>query len=567
MEERFNKKLYMGIVEDNYDPNRKGRLKVRVQSLYNEIPVESIPYASPFMDLAGKEFKVPSVGKIVNVLFLTNDFYDPYYIYSENYNINLENKLSDLSADEYVNFVALLFDERTQISADSEELTIDHFYNKMTINKESINHELKDNNQLLNLGDRAADQDAVLGNHWFEWFDRFVDELLLPTSLLGNMMAPVQKVKLDILLQEYKVIKDTFRSNHVKIVDNNQVTTLERTPATDTTKEDKNLIDNTIKFDDADDMQNIVDQQNEESCKNEKSGKPSTQLPQPETETNENNTNFIPEGGSYEKRLIDGKIYTVTDQNRTFIDNLEKSIEANKKLDNSSSNGKYKGQNYYIEGQQNQKSKVYDPQEIENSKITMPDSVGNYPIYLTGASGSTKSGVMYKNKLVIADYYPPFKKMVDAAKIDGVTIILNDAFRKYEDQMKLRVKNAPYNKKNNKEFLETSSSTNFNPYTGRPGWSRHHYGIAFDISTAGGKNKAYKWLEKNALAFGFIRTVKSETWHWEYEPWTILNISQDKYARVPKGHSTWNISDDDDTGTTSRPNTSKKNTPSDNSEC
>ncbi len=575
MELRFERKLYMGIVEDNYDPNRKGRIKVRVQSLYNMIELNDIPFASPFMDLTGKEYKIPSIGKIVNILFLTNNFYDPYYIYSENYNVNLQNKLDALSEDEYVNFIALLFDERTQIHATSEELTIDHLYNKITINKESINHELKDNTQLLNLGDRKAKQDAVLGNHWFNWMDKFVNTLLQPTSLLGNQSAPIIRPQIDALLQEYQAIKHTFVSNHVKIVDNNQVTKLERDPKTDTSKEDKNLIDNTFKQDiNIKNLQNKIEEENKKSCQNEISSRPSSQLPQPETEEHENESDFAPNEGSYEQRIINGQIYTVTDTNREKLDNFEKSLEAEKELDQHIPSGKFKGQSYYIDDQYNQKSKVYNPEEIDKIEITMPNDAGQYNRYLRSSEPYDKKiAFKLQNKLVIDKYYPPIKKLIDSAKSDGIDITLNDAFRKFEDQMKLRIQNAPQNKKNDENFLTSASSTQFKPYTGRPGYSRHHFGVAFDISTAGGKNAAYKWLEKNGLNFGFIRTVKSETWHWEYKPWDIegVNIrSWDKYAIVPKGHSTWNDDTDEPQQqivTKQTKHNKKDNKPNDIKEC
>jgi hypothetical protein len=140
--------FYVGIVEDNKDPNRKGRIKVRVQTLYHNIPVEDIPYAYPFAGLAGKEFQVPAIGKLVNILFLSDDLYSPYYIYSENYNENLQRKLKDLSDEEYVDFTAMLFDESTQIFVKGKEFTMDHLLNKITINNTSINLELKDNQQI-----------------------------------------------------------------------------------------------------------------------------------------------------------------------------------------------------------------------------------------------------------------------------------------------------------------------------------------------------------------------------------------------------------------------------------
>lgn len=281
--------FYVGTVEDNKDPNRKGRIKVRVQTLYHNIAIEDMPYAYPFAGLAGKEFQVPAIGKLVNILFLSDDLYSPYYIYSENYNTNLQSKLKDLSEEEYVNFVALLFDERTNIFADSGELTIDHLYNKITINNTSINHELKDNNQMLNLGSKDSEQEAVLGTRFFDWMDRFVKELLNPFSLVGNMGAPVLKPKLQALCQEYQATqakKKNFLSDNVRIVDNGSVKKLERTPSTVFRKDDVDLILSML--DEKDQCQDYKEQeskekeilqkavkaQNKKACKQGKSAKP-----------------------------------------------------------------------------------------------------------------------------------------------------------------------------------------------------------------------------------------------------------------------------------------------------
>ena len=92
-------KLFVGVVEDNKDDKRKGRVRVRVQGVFNDIQLDHIPWASPFRSLDGKSFCVPAIGKIVNVLFNGGDIYDPQYIYSENYNINLQNKLNNLNTD------------------------------------------------------------------------------------------------------------------------------------------------------------------------------------------------------------------------------------------------------------------------------------------------------------------------------------------------------------------------------------------------------------------------------------------------------------------------------------
>lgn len=282
--------FYVGTVEDNKDPNRKGRIKVRIQSLFHDIPVEDIPYAYPFAGLAGKEFQVPAIGKLVNILFLSDDLYSPYYIYSENYNTNLQNKLRDLSDEEYVNFVALLFDERTNIFADSEELTIDHRYNKITINNNSINHELKDNNQILNLGSKNSGQQAVLGTRFFEWMDKFIEELLRPHCLVDSYMQPILRPKLNKLCREYQYIrkqKKSFTSDNVMIVDNASVKNLKRNPSTITDKHDIDLV--LAMLDEKDQCQDYKEQeskeqeildkaikkQNKKSCKQDKGSKPS----------------------------------------------------------------------------------------------------------------------------------------------------------------------------------------------------------------------------------------------------------------------------------------------------
>lgn len=274
------RKLYIGVVEENKDPRKQGRIKVRVQTLYHSIPVEDIPWAAPFASLAGKSYEVPAVGKLVNVLFFQNDLYDPYYMFSENYNINLQNKLKDLSDEEYINFVALLFDERTQISADSQELTIDYLYNKMTINSSSINHELKDNTCKLNLGKKNAEQEAVLGTTFFAWMDEFMRELLIPSSLIDNSGGEILKPKLNQIIRNYFKSRKKFVSKHVKIVDNDLIDVLERSPETDNRKNDVDLIiSDTYESMDYINQQKVnskVQSENDDACKKAQENAPTT---------------------------------------------------------------------------------------------------------------------------------------------------------------------------------------------------------------------------------------------------------------------------------------------------
>jgi hypothetical protein len=248
-------KTYVGVVEDNEDPKKMGRVKVRVMDVFDEIEVEDIPWAMPWKDLNGNEFNIPEKGKVVMVVFDQGNQDSPEFIYADHYNINLEKKLESLSQSDYISMKSLIFDHKTQIYVnDSEGLKIDHKYNNINITENTIDLNLKDNNRSVNIGDAAAGQQAILGNHWMNWFDEFVDNLLGANAgpFLGNLGAPViaNPAMISCLLK-YKALRDpVFLSHHVNIVDNNQVKTVASTKREDdsqsgdkwvSTKEDNEL--------------------------------------------------------------------------------------------------------------------------------------------------------------------------------------------------------------------------------------------------------------------------------------------------------------------------------------
>lgn len=216
---------YIGVVVDNNDPDRLGRIKVKVMDVYDDFETVDIPWAKPWKDLSGNSFNVPENGKVVTVVF---DDDKPEYIYADNYNINLENKLKKLEEGDYLSMKSILFDHKTQIYVnDLEGLKIDHKYNNINIKNESINLNLKDNNKFINIGDEMADQQMILGNHFLDWVDKFLNALqngLLDSSGgLVNLTPNLQKVIL-----EFKMFKELkYLSHHVNIVDNNKIQTVQ----------------------------------------------------------------------------------------------------------------------------------------------------------------------------------------------------------------------------------------------------------------------------------------------------------------------------------------------------
>jgi len=89
-----------------------------------------------------------------------------------------------------------------------------------------------------------------------------------------------------------------------------------------------------------------------------------------------------------------------------------------------------------------------------------------------------------------------FLKMQAAAHSAGVDISLSSGFRTMAQQQYFW------------DCYQTKKCNNGN-LAARPGHSNHQSGSAVDLTTS-------TWLKNNAARFGFVRTVPSEPWHYEF---------------------------------------------------
>src|SRR5688572_17720528 len=91
--------------------------------------------------------------------------------------------------------------------------------------------------------------------------------------------------------------------------------------------------------------------------------------------------------------------------------------------------------------------------------------------------------------------------MQQAAAADGVSIAIVSGFRTMDQQ---------------EYFYACYVNCNCNNcnLAARPGYSNHQSGHALDLNTSA--NGVLNWLNNNAAAYGFMRTVSSEPWHWEW---------------------------------------------------
>ena len=131
-----------------------------------------------------------------------------------------------------------------------------------------------------------------------------------------------------------------------------------------------------------------------------------------------------------------------------------------------------------------------------------------------------------------------FYKMAEAAKEDGLGLLINSAYRSYEDQEEVT-----------NIYLEAYGQNYVDNYVARAGFSEHQTGMAFDVASATEdvfvNSEEYNWMMDNAYKYGFIlryprskediTRYKCEAWHYRYVGEEIAtyihenNITYDEY--------------------------------------
>jgi zinc D-Ala-D-Ala carboxypeptidase len=150
------------------------------------------------------------------------------------------------------------------------------------------------------------------------------------------------------------------------------------------------------------------------------------------------------------------------------------------------------------------------------------------------AQGSAKGGYLRK------ETYEAFIKMSDAARNDGVELIIISATRNFESQKRIWE-----NKWEGRTMVEGKNLTLVKDhkerarlillYSSMPSTSRHHWGTDMDLNAlensffeSGQGLKIYQWLTAHASEYGFCQPYTSkadgrtgyeeEKWHWSYLP-------------------------------------------------
>lgn len=109
-------KEYLGKVIYNEDPTFSGRCKVRVFSLFDELPDNIIPWFIPadfsvFSGGGAGNISIPKVGDVVKVRFTNDDYYSGEYTGIQNIDPDLINEIKDDYKDTHV----LLYDSEKDL--------------------------------------------------------------------------------------------------------------------------------------------------------------------------------------------------------------------------------------------------------------------------------------------------------------------------------------------------------------------------------------------------------------------------------------------------------------------
>lgn len=122
-----------------------------------------------------------------------------------------------------------------------------------------------------------------------------------------------------------------------------------------------------------------------------------------------------------------------------------------------------------------------------------------------------------------------FKRMVDAAHLENISLKSVSAYRSYTKQTEL------YN-----NYIKKYGQTKTDTISAKPGHSEHQTGYAVDINTSSTSShfentEEYKWLRSNSYKYGFILRYPQNKTHitgYAFEPWHYRYIGIDAATKI-----------------------------------
>lgn len=127
--------------------------------------------------------------------------------------------------------------------------------------------------------------------------------------------------------------------------------------------------------------------------------------------------------------------------------------------------------------------------------------------------------------------YPALQNMFEAAKEEGIYMIVAEGYRTRDEQQKLL--NEKTEEYQERVFVKFIAKWLAKQWVATPGTSEHQLGLAIDINADGIHNtgvEVYDWLAEHAHEYGFIQRYpedKTEITGINYEPWHYRYVGEE----------------------------------------
>lgn len=145
---------------------------------------------------------------------------------------------------------------------------------------------------------------------------------------------------------------------------------------------------------------------------------------------------------------------------------------------------------------------------------------------------------------------PDLKRLVDAAKKDGLELKPISGYRSYEYQEALFNRYIRSQMKKNPQLTRQQAQEKANTFSAKPGHSEHQLGTVVDVLSkennfefSSDPTLSYVgWLEKNASKYNFTISYPKDSKEYIYEPWHLRWYPAKKRAYLPTQNSLKTVS-------------------------
>ena len=194
---------WLGEVVDITDPQKIGRIKVKVFGKFDELTNDAIPWAYPGNNISagsadgGSFFSVPKMGSIVSIKFDNGNIYYPEYFFNQHLSQDARKEIENSYENAHIIIYDTVTDGKLKIFFTQEKgLMLDYKESQINIKPDKsivikAENVIIDQAKSIELG-KGATEPVILGNAFLTLFNghTHIGNLGAPTSPPTSPMTP-----------------------------------------------------------------------------------------------------------------------------------------------------------------------------------------------------------------------------------------------------------------------------------------------------------------------------------------------------------------------------------------